>query len=254
MRGTARSSPTATSGGSPPQLIRIDLDHPTEVDNYELPLPPPVSSRDGIATTLHKVHVDPTGRHVVVSTTTGENFYLYIGSLPPGLPSSSAARKAKPLNRLKGAIIESISWAPSSSTSSSSSSSSNSFSTREILLGTASGQILETFLADPSLSESSAFSIPVPGRSGPERYVKQLYVLPERQTITGLRYEVWGKRVAVIATTQSRIVQLVGNLHSNGRKDDDGGILEAALHPYSSNQARPSTLELLRIRDYTALS
>ncbi|GAA5958403.1 hypothetical protein JCM3765_007864 [Sporobolomyces pararoseus] len=242
VRGNPRSSPTATSGGSLPQLIRIDLDRPTEVDKYELPLQPPSLTREGIATTLHKVHVDPTGRHVLVSTTTGDNSYLYIGALPPGLPSSAAAKKAKPLNRLKGAIIDSISWAPSPS--SSSSSSSNSFSTREILLGTASGQILETSLVDPSLSESSSFSIPVPGRSGPERYVKQLYVLPERQTITGLRYEIWGKRVAVIATTESRIVQLVGSLQSSGRKDEDGGILEAALHPYASNQARPKTLEL----------
>ncbi|GAA5923143.1 tethering complex subunit PEP3 [Sporobolomyces koalae] len=245
VRGIARSSPTATSGGSSPQLIRIDLDRPTEVDHYDLPLPPPTASRTGAVTSLHQVHVDPTGRHVLVSTTTGDNYYLYTGPLPSGLPSSSAARKAKPLNRLKGAIIEAVSWAAPTSSSTSSSSTSTSFSTREILLGTASGQILETLLVDPSLSEPSGFSIPVPGRSGPERYVKQLCVLPERHAITGLRYEVWGKRVAVIATTQSRIVQLVGSLHgSSSRRDDDGGILELALQPYSSGQARPKTLEL----------
>jgi len=236
VRGNSRTSPTATSGGSPPQLIRIDLDRPTEVENFELPLPPPVPSRTGPTTSLHQVHVDPTGKHVLVSTSTGENFYLYIGPLPSGLPSSSSARKAKPLNRLKGAIIDSVSWAPISSPSSASSP----LSTREILLGTASGQILETSLIDPALSESSAFSIPVPGRSGPERYVKQLYTLPERQSISGLKYEVWGKRVAVVATTQSRIVQLVGSLNGNSRREEDGGMLEAALQPYSSNQARPS--------------
>ncbi|GAA6060223.1 hypothetical protein JCM10212_002302 [Sporobolomyces blumeae] len=235
VRGHPRPSPTATAGGSPPQLIRIDLDRPTEVDTFELPLPPPTSTAEGIATPLKHVHVDPTGRHVLISTTTGENLYLYVGALPPNLPSTSSARRAKPLHRLKGAIIDAVAWAPPTSAS-------TTFSTREVLLGTATGQILETSLVDPSLSESSAFSIPVPGRSGPERYVKQLYTLPERQLISGLRYDVWGKRVAVVVTTQSKIVQLVGSL--NGRKEEDGGMLEAALQPYSSNQTRPKTLEL----------
>ncbi|GAA5878842.1 hypothetical protein JCM1840_000732 [Sporobolomyces johnsonii] len=234
VRGNPRPSPAATIGGSPPQLIRIDLDRPTEVENLDLPVPPPTSSRSGVTTILHRVHVDPTGRHVIVSTTSGENYYLYVGPLPTGLPSSSSARRAKPLNRLKGAIVEAVAWAPPSS--------SPSFSTREILLGTATGQILETSFTDPALAESSTFSIPVPGRSGPERYVKQLFVLPERQAITGLRYETWGKRAAVVATTQSRIHQLVGSL--NGRKDEDHGMLEAALHPYMSGEARPKTLEL----------
>ncbi|GAA5918386.1 hypothetical protein JCM1841_003937 [Sporobolomyces salmonicolor] len=234
VRGNPRPSPAATIGGSPPQLIRIDLDRPTEVENLDLPIPPPTNSRSGVITVLHRVHVDPTGRHVIVSTTSGENYYLYVGPLPTGLPSSSYARRAKPLNRLKGAIVEAVAWAPLSS--------SPSFSTREILLGTATGQILETSLTDPALAESSTFSIPVPGRSGPERYVKQLFVLPQRQAITGLRYETWGKRAAVVATTQSRIHQLVGSL--NGRKDEDHGMLEAALHPYLSGEARPKTLEL----------
>lgn len=200
LSGLPRPSNTSSAGGQSPQLIRIDLDKPTEVENIDLPSPPPVTTRDGVVSSLHRVHVDPTGRHVVISTTNGDNFYVFIGTLPTG-GAPTSGRRAKPLARLKGAIIESVSWTPSSTSASSAS-----FSTREILLGTANGQILETTLLDPSLAESSSFSIPVPGRSGaPERYVKLLYTLPERQGITGLKCETWGKRATIIATTKTRI-------------------------------------------------
>jgi hypothetical protein len=234
--------PGSSSGGLSPQLIRIDLDHPTEVENIDLAIPPPVDTRDGIVSTLHRVLVDPTGRHVLVSTTTGDNFYVFIGTLPAG-GAPTSGRRAKPLSRLKGAIIESVSWSPSSTSSSSAS-----FSTREILLGTSTGQILETTLLDPALAESSSFSIPVPGRSGaPERYVKHLFTLPERQAITGLKCETWGKRAAIIVTTQTRIYQFVGSL--SGRREEEGGMLEAVFQPYVSGTAQPSESSFDRVGD-----
>lgn len=232
------SNSNSSVGGQSPQLIRIDLDKPTEVENIDLPIPPPVNTRDGIVTALHRVHIDPTGRHAIISTTNGDNFYVFIGTLPVG-GAPSSGRRARPLARLKGALIESVSWNPSSSPASSAS-----FSTREILLGTHSGQILETTLLDPALAESSSFSIPVPGRSGaPERYVKLLFTLPERQPISGLKCETWGKKAAIIVTTQSRIYQFVGSI--SGRKEEDGGMLEIAFAPYISGEVQPS--ELLRI-------
>ncbi|SCV68374.1 BQ2448_495 [Microbotryum intermedium] len=254
--GVPRPSPTAAVGGQPPQLIRIDLNRPTEVDTIDLPIPPPtVSPSDGSTSTkLHRVHVDPTGRHVLVSTTTGDNFYVYVGALPVGSSSSNTSRKVKALQRLRGAIIESVSWSSAASTSGSSSTwqSNNSnavlstFSTRDILLGTASGQILETCLLDPTLSESTSFSLPVPGRSGnSERYVKNLFTLADRQAVTGLRRESWGKRAVVIATTRTRIYQFVGTLSERRSTDEEGGgVLEAVMALYSSGAAQPKSLEL----------
>ncbi|KDE09671.1 hypothetical protein MVLG_00077 [Microbotryum lychnidis-dioicae p1A1 Lamole] len=252
--GVPRASPTATVGGQSPQLIRIDLDRPTQVDTIDLPIPPPtISQCDGSTSTkLHRVHVDPTGRHVIVSATTGDNFYVYVGALPVGSSSSNTSRKVKPLQRLRGAIIESVSWSSAAASASGGQGNNGSnavlwtFSTRDILLGTASGQILETCLLDPTLSESTSFSLPVPGRSGtPERYVKNLFTLPDRQAVTGLRRESWGKRAAVIATTQTRIYQFVGTL-SEGRSTDEegGGLLEAVMALYSSGEAQPKSLEL----------
>lgn len=193
-----------------------------------------MQSRDGPVSTLHRLHADPSGRHVIISTTTGDNFYVFVGSLPAGLPAS-ASRRAKPLGRLKGAVIDAVSWSPSAT-----SSSSVSFSTREILLGTATGQVLETTLLDPALADSSSFSLPVPGRSSaPERYVKHLHTLAERQAITGLRCETWGKRAAVIVTTKTRIYQFIGSL--NGRREEEGGVLEPMFQHYSSGEVQPST-------------
>lgn len=236
--------PTSSSSASPPplpQLIRIDLDRPTEVETIDIPLAAPAQHARGAPApavpTLHKVHVDPAGRHVLVSTSTGDNYYVFLGSLPAGTggPSSaSSARRAKPLTRLKGAIVEAVAWSPSSSAS-------TAFSTGGILLGTTTGQLLETCLLDPSLDQSGgAFSLPVPGRSSVERYVKQLFTLPERQSVVGLRYEVWGKRVAVVAATATRVHQFVGAAGPKV-KDEDAAVLEAVMQPYSSGDARPST-------------
>jgi len=242
--------PTSSSSGSAPslpQLIRIDLDRPTEVDTIDVPLAPPAQHGRGAPApslpSLHKVHVDPAGRHVLVSTSSGDNFYVFIGTLPAGAPSSatSSARRAKPLTRLKGAIIEAIAWSPSSSQH-------TSFSTGGILLGTTTGQLLETCLLDPALDSSAgAFSLPVPGRSSVERYVKQLFTLAERQSVVGLQYEVWGKRVAVVAATATRVHQFVGAAGPKV-KDEDAAVLEAVMQPYSSGDARPSASLSLFLR------
>lgn len=210
------------------------------MDNIDLAIPPPVQTRDGPVSTLHRVHADPSGRHVIVTTTTGDNFYVFVGALPAG-SSTSTGRRAKPLARLKGAVIDAVSWSPSATSSSAAS-----FSTREILLGTATGQILETTLLDPTLAETSSFSLPVPGRSGaPERYVKHLHTLAERQSITGLRCETWGKRAAIIATTKTRIYQFIGTL--SGRREEEGGMLEPMFQHYTSGEVQPSVFQLFII-------
>ncbi|KAM0793369.1 hypothetical protein ACM66B_000824 [Microbotryomycetes sp. NB124-2] len=235
-----------------PQLVRIDLDKPDQVETIDVPAPlvntshsnSSNASNSATASTtaqLYKVHADPTGRHVIVSFASGDNFYLFVGPPPPG--ATANARKPKPLSRLRGAAIDSVAWCSSQPTTSSPSSgpSTNPLSTREILLGARTGQIIETCILDPTLSESSAFSIP--GRSNnPERYVKVLYSLPERQAVTGLKYETWNKRAVVIATTNTRIYQFAGGLAS--RREEDAPLLDALFQPFSAGNAQPKTLDL----------
>ncbi|KAK4055290.1 tethering complex subunit [Microbotryomycetes sp. JL201] len=231
-----------------PQLVRIDLDKPDQVETIDLPVPhvathgnAPNSTSIPTSAQLHKVHSDPTGRHVIISFASGDNFYVFVGPTPAG--ATANARKPKPLSRIKGAAIESVAWCSSQPTTNSASSgpSTNPLSTREILLGTRSGQIIETCILDSTLSESSAFAIP--GRSNnPERYVKVLFSLPERQGVTGLRYETWSKRAVAIATTSTRIYQFAGGLSS--RRDEDAPLLESLFQPFSSGNAQPKTLDL----------
>ncbi|BGP12644.1 hypothetical protein JCM10213_008782 [Rhodosporidiobolus nylandii] len=248
------SSSSSSSPPLPPQLIRIDLDRPSEVETIDLPFPSPSappapsSARGGPPPPpqeLHKLHVSPSGLHLLLSTKSGENFYLFLGALPASLPSG--ARKPRHLSRLKGAVIDAVAWSPSPPSSSAP------YTTREILLGTASGQILETALLDPALNgDASAFSLPVPGRpQGPEKYVKQLFTLPVREGVVGLRYETWsangsgrGRNVAVLAATRTRVYQFVGAAPERKRGEDEQGWVEEVFKPYREGDIRPKTLEL----------
>lgn len=74
---------------------------------------------------IRRIFLDPTASHLIISTTLGENYYLHAQSRVP-----------KPLSRLKGVTIDSVSWNPSRPTA----------STREILIGASDGIIYETFL------------------------------------------------------------------------------------------------------------
>jgi hypothetical protein len=46
----------------------------------------------------------------------------------------------------------------------------------------------------------------------------------------------------MIATTMTRIYQFVGSL--SGRREEEGGMLEAAFHQYSTGDVQPSGFEM----------
>src|SRR5947207_10997029 len=77
---------------------------------------------------IHRMFLDPSASHLIITTTLGENYYLHTQS-----------RQPKPLSRLKGVSIESVAWNPSLPTA----------STREILLGATDGNIYEVYI-EPS--------------------------------------------------------------------------------------------------------
>ncbi|KAI8340709.1 Pep3/Vps18/deep orange family-domain-containing protein [Chlamydoabsidia padenii] len=103
------------------RILRIDLDNPLQVEDIEWVR----KANDG---RLISVFFDPTGRHLILSTEHGENYYLY-----------GNAKKTKHLTRLKGLMITAIGWNPIATTSTGT-------GTREILLGTQKGEILETWI------------------------------------------------------------------------------------------------------------
>lgn len=101
------------------RILKFDLDHPQEVINIELP---EQATEIGL---IRRLFLDPSASHLIISTISGENFYLHTQSQQP-----------RYLGRLKGAQIESIAWKPALPTG----------STGEILIGCVNGNVYETWI------------------------------------------------------------------------------------------------------------
>ncbi|KAI8370704.1 Pep3/Vps18/deep orange family-domain-containing protein [Radiomyces spectabilis] len=159
------------------RIIRIDLDNPLEVEDIEITRKP----GDG---KIVKIFFDPTGRHLIITTDHGENYYLY-----------EKWRRTKQLSKLKGVTISSIAWNKQVTLTDP--------STREILIGTKNGLIYET-----CLEPTDEFF------RREEKYFKQVYSIHETtMPITGLHFEqfpVNNRKYFVMATTPTRIYQFVG--------------------------------------------
>lgn len=242
---------------SAPKLVSIDLDDPEKTMEGEVPLVPLPRTRGGPISDPssqgpHKLFLDPSGRHTVLSTRNGDNFYWIAGW-----------KKARILPKLKGLVIESIAWnqlyepsktiLKSKATSShrrgiSGSQSPVAISSKEILIGTRSGDIYETTLTTNAsegdegdfldrLARRTAGS--VGGGSDIDKYLHHVFRLPERQPVTGLDSEIFisgtPSRAVVIATTSTRIYEFVGEI-TKGRSGGDGGdgefLYEKLFAPY----------------------
>ncbi|XP_062517021.1 vacuolar protein sorting-associated protein 18 homolog [Corticium candelabrum] len=139
---------------------------------------------------IHKLFIDPTGRHIVVSMESNENYYV-----------SRDSSKFKVLSKARGTMIESIAWNKTRM---------DEASTREILVGSSKGVIFEAQIK------------PEEGRLLREADIlkewRQLSMLnrDEPEPVTGLRFEQFPhsasgeKKYYVMATTYSRLYQFIG--------------------------------------------
>lgn len=139
---------------------------------------------------IQNTFLDPTGTHLLISTSLGENYSLNYQST-----------KAKSLGRLKGLHITSIAWNPAHPTR----------STGEILLGTDNGLIYETFL-EPSDEYFKR----------EDRYIRQVWKSPNEDAIMGINVT-YGKDSSVrkvMATTNSgRIYFWQGKVSNHSSQD-----------------------------------
>lgn len=166
-------------------VVMIELSRPEQV--IKLPI-----LRKPNEMTLHKMFLDPSGRHLIITSTQGENWYLFRGW-----------KKFKQLKSFK-MVIESIAWNKAGLLSMS-----NSTSSREFLIGSSNGTIYEALLdAEEDFFKSQ------------ERYVSPVFTLPERLPITGIHFQLLPpqepRQAAVLITTHSRIYQLIGNTEKRG--------------------------------------
>ena len=190
-------------------LIMIELSRPEHV--VKIPI-----QRKPSEMTLYKVFLDPTGRHIIVSSTQGENWYLFKGW-----------KKFKPLKGFK-MVIESIAWNNGGLLSSLASS-----STKEFLIGTRNGTVYEALLdAEEDFFKSH------------ERYTTSVFSLPERLPITGIQFQLYPpldvKQAIIMLTTPSRIYQLQGPLEK--KAEDNKSLFSSLFARYRDTPPRKHSL------------
>ena len=113
------SSNTLVMGLSDNRLVMLELMREQYLSIIQIPRKP-------TEMTIYKMFFDPSGRHLLVASTQGETWYIYIPS-----------KKPKHLKSWK-MVIESVAWNRSALLASSQGTSS-----REILIGAKSGTIYE---------------------------------------------------------------------------------------------------------------
>lgn len=179
-------------------LILIELSRPDQVIRLQIP-------RKTSEMTLYKVFLDPSGRHVLVTSLQGENYYVFKGW-----------KKPKPLRSFK-MIIECVAWNRPGLLSSTTT------STKEILIGSRNGVLYEACLdAEDDFFKSQ------------ERYLQSVYTLPDRQPITGVDFVYFPpsdfKKGLVLVTTATRVYQFVGKV--DRRSDDAGKVFNTLFAAY----------------------
>ncbi|KAI0002078.1 Pep3/Vps18/deep orange family-domain-containing protein [Russula vinacea] len=170
-------------------IVLIELAHADQVLKIPIPRKPTEFS-------IYKLFMDPSGRHIIITSLEGENWYLFRGW-----------KKPKHLKTFK-MVIESVAWNKAALLYSS-----HLTSTREILIGARNGTIYEAVLdAEEDFFKSQ------------ERYLSAVFTLLERQPITGLNFDFFPsldpKKALIVAITTSRIYQFSGVLP---RRPDEGG-------------------------------
>lgn len=167
-------------------VLRLNVTDPSKLSNVE------ISKRSGDR--IHRVHLDPSGTHLLVAMVSEECYYLHAKWSKPRL-----------LAKLRGIVVESVAWDHGTTSAS---------YTGDLLLGTVNGRIFQAAVeaTDKGVVERFVGS----SAAAAERDFKQLYDLGEQHVITGLRVERFpptGRgdvKFMVMATTPTRIYQFIG--------------------------------------------
>lgn len=253
-----------------PRIVRIDLAVPDNERTLELYNPnAPNSSASSSSTSrnasstssstaIHKLFLDPSGKHVLVSTPSGDNYYFFSGW-------ENTAKRARLLPKLRNIVINAVGW-NSPLSQSASQAAQTSTSTKEILLGDVNGNIYECVLdggagSGEDVNNAAAAALRSLARSGNvERHFRQIYSLSSdsragsggrsssgnNMAITGIRSEVWSAgnagqskryRAAVIVTTHTRLYQFIGSVASAAAnvsvaERDEGGMYDDLFKAY----------------------
>lgn len=194
----AVSSDWLAMGLATNMLVLIELAHADQVIKVQIPRPP-------TALTIYKLFIDPSGRHIIITSTQGENWYLF--------------RSWKKPRQLKGfkMVIESIAWNKAALLSST-----HTTSTREMLIGARHGVLYEAVLD----AEEDFFK-------SVERHLQPVFTIPEQPPITGVKFDFFppgsSNKALIVVTTPTRIYQFIG---TPDRRSEDARVFAAIFNSY----------------------
>ncbi|XP_055900557.1 vacuolar protein sorting-associated protein 18 homolog isoform X1 [Biomphalaria glabrata] len=189
-------------------LLRLDLEHPDQPDEVELPR--------SVEDRIHKIFLDPTGRHLIISMNSQDNYYL-----------SRQLKKPKPIVKLKGHLIECVGWNWQNA---------NDNTTSAILFGTSRGLIFE--------SELSSFEDRTFFQGNVEQYLKQLFTLQGK--VTGLEFDRMPSgdmtvyKYYILATTPGRLYQFIGQVSQSSEPP----MFLSLFQQYENGTEHPQFIEL----------
>uniref|UniRef100_A0A8C8FPF5 Vacuolar protein sorting-associated protein 18 homolog n=1 Tax=Oncorhynchus tshawytscha TaxID=74940 RepID=A0A8C8FPF5_ONCTS len=175
---------------------------------------------------VHKLFLDPTGSHLVISLSTSECLYL-----------NRNTQKVRSLSRWRGHLIESVGWNKLLRTET---------NTGPILVGTSQGIIFE---AEISASEGSLFN------TNPDQYFKQVHSLEEDgrpAPVCCIEVERGPEsKVVIIATTRKRLFQFVGRVAEGSEQQGFSAIFSQNQELLPSFQEFPFNMGYSEITFYT---
>ncbi|KAJ7275181.1 Pep3/Vps18/deep orange family-domain-containing protein [Mycena haematopus] len=174
-------------------LVLIELSRSDQV--IKIPIP-----RKPTDMTIYKIFMDPSGRHIIITSVQGENWYFYRGS-----------KKPRQLQSFR-MVIESVAWNKAALLSGS-----YAMSTREMLIAGQNGVVYEALID----AEENFFK-------SPDRSLQTVLTLRDRHPITGIKFDFFppsnpGKAL-VILTTDTRIYQFLG---VPNRQSEDGRVFSS---------------------------
>ncbi|KAJ8269898.1 hypothetical protein GJAV_G00108020 [Gymnothorax javanicus] len=199
-------------------ILRIDLGKPDQPNQVEL------GRKDEIK--VHKLFLDHTGSHLVISLQSSECLYL-----------NRNTQKVRSLSRWKGHLIDSVAWNRVFGTEA---------STGPILVGTSQGLIME---AEISTSEGSLFS------NNPDQYFRVVHALEEDgQPVPVCCLEVEkgvDSKYFIVATTRKRLFQFVGKVPEGSEQQGFAAIFAQNQELLPSFQEFPVNMGYSEIAFYT---